>query len=168
LVKSIAVKISVMKNTIDDGHTTTSLDAHELDRFLIAQQLHYATALQEINKGRKQTHWMWYIFPQIQGLGFSATAKYYEIKDISQASAYLDHPVLGHRLIAVSQSLLKHKESTARDIFGSPDDLKLCSCMTLFASIPIAPTLFQQVIDEFFSGIKDLKTLRVLELQSYG
>ncbi|KQM69671.1 calpastatin [Pedobacter sp. Leaf216] len=144
-----------------------NLDEQELERFISAQERDYARALDEITSGRKQSHWMWYIFPQIQGLGFSDTAKYYAIRDLQQASDYLAHPILGKRLIAISEKLLSHKDLSAHRIFGSPDDVKLCSCMSLFASVPGAPPIFNQIIDQFFSGEKDLKTKRILELQSY-
>jgi len=151
-----------MENTFDiEGYP-------ELEKFIAAQELDYATALNEISNGRKQSHWMWYIFPQIQGLGFSDTAKHYAIRDLKQAADYLVHPVLGTRLIEISKRLLTHTELSAKEIFGSPDDLKLRSCMSLFAAVRNAPSVFQQVLDQFFSGEKDLKTLRILELQAYG
>jgi len=156
-----------MKNTTHQMQSLKNLDEQELERFISAQERDYARALDEITSGRKQSHWMWYIFPQIQGLGFSDTAKYYAIRDLKQASDYLAHPILGKRLIEISEKLLNHKGLSAHRIFGSPDDLKLCSCMSLFASVPGAPPIFNQVIDQFFSGEKDLKTKRILELQSY-
>jgi len=135
---------------------------HSLNRFTDAQRSAYATALSEIRNGRKRSHWMWFIFPQIQGLGFSEAARYYGIKDINEAKAYLNHPVLGGRLIEISNELLKLESHNASEIFGSPDDLKLRSCMTLFASVPGADPVFHSVLDKFFGGIKDIKTLQIL------
>jgi len=139
-------------------------EGKELEKFVAAQQHNYATALDEISSGRKQSHWMWYIFPQLDGLGFSEMAKRYGIRDLKQASAYLKHPLLGSRLTEISEALLTHEERSAHEIFGSPDDLKLRSSMSLFASVPSAPLVFQQVLDKFFSGHKDIKTLRILGL----
>ncbi|MEJ2881002.1 DUF1810 domain-containing protein [Pedobacter sp. GR22-6] len=120
----------------------------------------------EISYGKKQTHWMWYIFPQIQGLGFSESAKYYAVRDIREAAAYLAHPILGARLETIARELLKHKDKTAQQIFGSPDDLKLRSSMTLFAALPAADPVFSQVIDQFFKGESDLKTQHILGMQA--
>lgn len=109
---------------------------------------------------------MWYIFPQIQGLGFSESAKYYAVRDIREAAAYLAHPILGARLETIARELLKHKDKTAQQIFGSPDDLKLRSSMTLFAALPAADPVFSQVIDQFFKGESDLKTQHILGMQA--
>ncbi|OUJ74008.1 DUF1810 domain-containing protein [Hymenobacter crusticola] len=131
-------------------------------RFLDAQQTDYQTALSEIKNGRKRSHWMWYIFPQIQGLGFSETSKYYAIKGAAEAEQYLAHPVLGSRLVEISSELLKQPGNDAYRIFGSPDDMKLKSSMTLFAALPSTNPVFQQVLDKFYGGAKDDKTLRLL------
>jgi len=133
-----------------------------LSRFLDAQKSDYQTALAEIQNGRKRSHWMWYIFPQIQGLGFSETSKFYAIQDAAEAEAYLAHPVLGSRLLEISNALLKLSSSNATSIFGSPDDLKLKSSMTLFASLPNADPVFRAVLEKFFNGAKDNKTLQML------
>lgn len=133
-----------------------------LNRFTEAQQLDYATALAEIKQGRKRSHWMWYIFPQIQGLGFSSTSRYYGIKNRQEAEAYLRHPVLGARLREISAELLKLPQSDASRIFGYPDDLKLKSSMTLFASVPQADPVFEQVLAKYFNGEKDGQTLKLL------
>ncbi|MGI8635585.1 MAG: DUF1810 domain-containing protein [Segetibacter sp.] len=135
---------------------------NNLTRFIKAQESDYEIALSEIKSGRKQSHWMWYIFPQIQGLGFSETSKYYAIKDISEAEEFLKHPVLGKRLIEICNELLKLPSNDANRIFGSPDDLKLKSSMTLFGSLETNP-VFQQVLDKFFNGTKDNKTLNIIE-----
>jgi len=136
-----------------------------MKRFLDAQQSSFETALSEIKRGRKQTHWMWYIFPQIQGLGFSETSKFYAIKDLSEAREYLQHPVLGARLIQISHALLEGEEKNANKIFGTPDDLKLKSSMTLFASLENTDPVFQEVLNKFFQGKKDEKTIGVINSQ---
>ena len=133
-----------------------------LQRFIDTQKNDYAIALNEIKNGRKQSHWMWYIFPQIEGLGYSSTSKYYAIKNIDEAKAYLNHAVLGKRLIEISNELINLKSSNAKNIFGSPDDMKLKSCMTLFAAIPGADIVFESVLKKFFNGSKDTKTLQII------
>lgn len=145
-----------------------TLNIHGLDRFVSAQERDYETALTEISYGKKQTHWMWYIFPQIQGLGFSDTAKYYSIKDLKEATQYYFHPQLGPRLIKVTKELLNHTGKTAYEIFGSPDELKLHSSMTLFASVSHADPVFQHAISQFFNGEHDKKTQQILGFQAYG
>lgn len=141
-------------------------DVHGLDRFVLAQERDYEIALTEISYGKKRTHWMWYIFPQIQGLGFSESTKYYGIKDLKEATEYYAHPVLGPRLIKIAKALLNHTDRTAAEIFDSPDDLKLRSSMTLFAAVPHADGVFQKVIDQFFDGERHQKTQRILGLQA--
>ena len=131
-------------------------------RFLDAQANDYPTALAEIKAGRKRSHWIWYIFPQLQGLGFSETARYYGIKDAAEAAAYLKHPVLGSRLVEISRVLLGLPGSDANRIMGSPDDLKLKSSMTLFGAVPGAEPVFGAVLDTFFAGARDAKTLQLL------
>lgn len=134
-----------------------------LNRYLDAQRNDYETAFREIKDGRKRSHWMWYIFPQIAGLGFSSTSNFYGIKDIEEALAYINHPVLSQRLLAISELLLTLPADNATSIFGSPDDVKLKSCMTLFASLPDSQPVFQQVLDKYFSGNKDEKTTALLK-----
>ena len=133
-----------------------------LQRFLDAQKTDYAQALAEIKNGRKRSHWMWYIFPQIQGLGFSSISQHYAIKNRQEAQEYLAHPVLGSRLVEISQALLGLASSNATSIMGNPDDLKLRSSMTLFGAVPGASPVFQQVLDKFFGGAEDNKTLQLL------
>jgi uncharacterized protein (DUF1810 family) len=133
-----------------------------LIRFTEAQQRDYVTALDEIKNGRKRSHWMWYIFPQIQGLGYSQTSKYYAIKDINEAAEFINHPILGPRLIAICNELFKLESTNANAIFGSPDDLKLKSSMTLFTSLPNNNPVFQYVLEKFFNGDKDIQTLRII------
>jgi uncharacterized protein (DUF1810 family) len=135
-----------------------------LERFIDAQERSYQIALSEIKNGRKQSHWMWYIFPQVQGLGFSETSKFYAIKNIDEAKEFLLHPVLGNRLVNLCNELLKLESDNANSIFGSPDDLKLKSSMTLFSSLNINP-VFQMVLDKFFNGTGDNKTLELIGKQ---
>ncbi|GAB2873208.1 DUF1810 domain-containing protein [Hymenobacter ruber] len=134
---------------------------NNLQRFIAAQSSSYQTALSEIKNGRKRSHWMWFIFPQIQGLGLSETARFYAVADAQEAKDYLAHPVLGARLLEICQALLGLKSSDAYDIFGSPDDLKLRSSMTLFAAVGRSP-VFRQVLEKFYGGAQDDKTLRIL------
>jgi len=138
------------------------MNDYNLQRFIDAQKTGYQIALSEIKNGKKQSHWMWYIFPQIQGLGFSSTSKYYAIKNIDEATAYLNNSVLGKRLLEISNALLQLATNDVHKIFGSPDDLKLRSSMTLFASIDKTDPVFQNVLDKFFNGNKDDKTLQLI------
>lgn len=137
---------------------------NSLERFIEAQERDYTIALSEIKNGRKRSHWMWYIFPQIEGLGYSAMSKYYSIKNLDEAAGYLQHPVLSKRLLETSNELLKLNETNAGKIFGSPDDMKLKSSMTLFASVPDADIVFQSVLDKFFDSAKDEVTLKKLNV----
>jgi uncharacterized protein (DUF1810 family) len=139
------------------------MNQQDLSRFLTAQERDYETALAEIKGGRKRSHWMWYIFPQIAGLGFSETSKFYSLNSQAEAEAYLNHPVLGKRLIEISTELLELQDDHAVRIFGSPDDLKLKSSMTLFAALPDTDPVFGKVLSKFFNGIKDLDTIRLLK-----
>ncbi len=134
----------------------------DLKRFTDAQEKSYATALAEIKNSRKQSHWMWYIFPQIAGLGFSETSKFYAIKDKTEAENYLAHPTLGKRLVEISEVLLEIEGKTAHQIFGSPDDMKLKSSMTLFGALDNTNSVFQNVLDKYFGGAKDERTLRLI------
>jgi uncharacterized protein (DUF1810 family) len=133
-----------------------------LQRFLDAQATDYPTAYAEIKAGRKRSHWRWYVFPQLRGLGFSETARYYGIVDAAEAEAYLKHPVLGSRLVEISQALLALPGSDANRILGSPDDMKLHSCMTLFGALPNTESVFQAVLNKFFGGEPDSKTVQLL------
>lgn len=133
-----------------------------LNRFLAAQESDYTIALQEIKAGKKRSHWMWYIFPQLKGLGRSETATYYAIQSLTEAQAYLEHPILGARLIAVCDELLQLKTADANAIFGHPDDLKLKSSMTLFDAVNPKETVFDQVLAKFFNNEPDQLTLDLL------
>ena len=135
--------------------------ASDLSRFLKAQEYDYAQALREIRAGRKRSHWMWYIFPQIQGLGFSSTAQYYAIKDLNEAKDYLAHPVLGARLKEISEALLELDGLSAHEIFGYPDDLKLRSCMTLFRMADLNCEIFEQVLEKYYDGEPDRRTVEL-------
>lgn len=135
---------------------------NDLKRFTEAQETDYAAALAEIKNGRKQSHWMWYIFPQITGLGYSSTAKFYAVRDRREAEDYLAHPVLGGRLVEISNALLAVEGKTANQIFGSPDDVKLKSSMTLFGALEKTDPVFQKVLDKFFDGAPDARTLELL------
>ena len=130
-----------------------------LERFLDAQENDYARALEEIKKGRKTGHWMWYIFPQVAGLGWSETSRYYAIANLCEAAAYVHHPVLGRRLIEVAEALLALNHLTAFQILGSPDDLKLKSSMTLFSAVRGANPVFREVLIRYFDGEEDQRTL---------
>ena len=135
-----------------------------LDRFLDAQRGDYAAALAEVRRGRKTSHWMWYIFPQIAGLGQSSTARYYSIRDLEEAREYYAHPVLGQRLREISGALLDLRGSDPVAVFGGIDSMKLKSSMTLFAVAAPDDPLFQQVLDKYYGGEQDVLTLRILGL----
>jgi uncharacterized protein (DUF1810 family) len=135
-----------------------------LDRFVTAQDGVYEKARSEIAAGSKRSHWMWFVFPQIAGLGMSATAQRYAIQDLAEARAYLAHPVLGPRLLECAE-ILKNATKSATEIFGYPDDMKLCSSMTLFAAAAADPTPFEQVIAHL-CGSPDKRTLDILKAAS--
>jgi uncharacterized protein (DUF1810 family) len=139
-----------------------SPDPFDLDRFLSAQAGVYDRALAEIQRGRKDSHWMWFVFPQIDGLGFSATAKTYAIKSLDEAKAYLAHPVLGPRLVECAEAALGVEGRTAEDIFGPIDALKLRSSATLFAAVSPAGSVFHRLIEKYFRGEPDEKTRRLV------
>jgi uncharacterized protein (DUF1810 family) len=138
-------------------------DPFHLERFLRAQEDDYATALAELKAGRKRSHWIWYIFPQLDGLGFSAMAKQYAIQSLDEARAYLEHPVLGARLRECAEAVLGVEGRSISAILGSPDDLKLRSCATLFAEVAPAGSVFERVLDRYYGGRRDERTLQILE-----
>jgi uncharacterized protein (DUF1810 family) len=123
-----------------------------LDRFIAAQEQTYAQALSEIRAGRKRSHWMWFIFPQLKGLGASSNAHFYGIDDLAEATAYLQHPILGPRLIEISRALLALPGNNATAVMGGPDDMKLRSSMTLFSRVNGADAVFEEVLDKYFHG----------------
>ena len=136
--------------------------AYDLNRFLTAQERDYAQALAEIRAGRKRSHWIWYIFPQLRGLGYSYNADYYGIVDAEEARQYLAHPVLGARLREITTALLELPESDPLLVMGRPDDLKLCSSMTLFEYAAEQDSVFGKVLDKYYGGRRDAATLRML------
>lgn len=135
---------------------------YNLTRFILAQNDSYDKALAEIKNGKKRSHWMWFIFPQIAGLGKSDTARFYAIKSKKEAEAYLHNEVLRKRLLAISKELLTINGKSATDIFGYPDNLKLWSSMTLFSIIENTDPVFQLILDKFFDGMNDENTLTIL------
>lgn len=136
-----------------------------IERFVVAQENVYLRALNEIKNGKKQSHWMWFVFPQIRGLGFTDYNVYYGIKDLEEARHYLNDPVLGKRLIEISEAVLSQQGKTAIEIFGKPDDRKLKSCMTLFSQIENTDPIFQKVLEKYYLGLKDDKTIAILMSQ---
>jgi uncharacterized protein (DUF1810 family) len=150
------------------GDSRGSDDPYDLDRFLRAQEGDYDRALAEIRAGRKRTHWMWYIFPQLDGLAFSSTSKHYAIKSLAEARAYLEHPVLGPRLLECAEAAVGAEGRSATAIFGSPDDLKLRSCATLFACVSPPGSVFERLLEKFYGGERDDKTLRLLGVAPGG
>jgi uncharacterized protein (DUF1810 family) len=139
-------------------------DPFDLDRFVQAQEKVFDQALSELKAGSKRSHWMWFIFPQIDGLGFTTTSRYYAIKSLEEARAYLAHPLLGARLSACSEALLALAGRSAAEVFGYPDDMKLKSSATLFAWVAPAGSPFERLLEKYFSGDRDSKTLRLLGL----
>ena len=139
------------------GHSMT-----DLKRFLDAQEDTYSDALAELKAGKKRTHWMWFIFPQVAGLGNSPMAVRYAINSRVEAQDYLGHPLLGSRLRECAEALLSVQGKTANEIMGFPDDLKLKSSMTLFAALSNADPVFRQVLERYYQGEQDEKTLQIL------
>lgn len=131
-----------------------------LERFFSAQETDYAVALEEVRRGSKESHWMWYIFPQLRSLGQSNMSWFFGIEDLEEARAYLEHPVLGSRLREITQAALDLPGCNARAIFGSPDHMKLRSCMTLF-NLVSEDDLFQKVLDKFYGGQLDPRTMEL-------
>ena len=141
----------------------SSPDPHNLTRFLDAQAPIYSQALAELRAGHKRSHWMWFIFPQLAGLGHSSTAQFYAIESLDEARAYLAHPTLGPRLVECAQALLQHKGKSATQILGSPDDLKLRSSATLFAQLTPPDSVFAQLLKKYYNNQPDPKTLELLQ-----
>ena len=141
------------------------MEKYNLERFVSRQKETYDTAYKELSQGMKQSHWMWWIFPQIIGLGMTSISKEYSIKSIEEARAFLDHPYLGKNLKEICKVLLDTKSNDASYVMGYPDDLKLCSSMTLFIEADPEEKVFQQVLDKFFNGRKDSRTLDILKSQ---
>lgn len=137
-------------------------DPHDLKRFLTAQGPIYDTALAELRAGRKRSHWMWFVFPQLTGLGFSATSRYYAVMSREEARGYLEHPVLGPRLVECAEAVLDVEGRSVSEIFGYPDELKLKSSMTLFAEVAGRSSVFERVLQKYFGGERDPRTLELL------
>lgn len=137
-------------------------DPYSLSRFIEAQEPVYDTALGELERGRKQSHWMWFIFPQLAGLGHSPTASRFAISGLDEAHAYLAHPLLGDRLVQCTRTINAVRNRTAHEIFGSPDDMKLHSSMTLFRETANNPEPFRTAIERYFGGEADARTLELL------
>ncbi len=143
-------------------------DPHDLARFVAAQERSYDRALAEVTAGRKRSHWMWFIFPQFAGLGRSATSTRYAIRSRAEAEAYLQHPVLGPRLREITEVALGVEGRSAHDIFGSPDDLKLRSCATLFAEVSPPGSVFERLLGKYYAGEPDGRTLEFLGASEDG
>lgn len=149
--------INVDENVNDDN------DTFDLSRFIVAQKNVYDCVLTELRRGKKQTHWMWYIFPQIDGLGHSSISIRYSIKSIAEARSYLSHSILGARLLECAEMVLDIEKRSVSEIFGYPDDMKLRSSMTLFAFISDTDSVFDSVLEKFFYGHRDSRTIQILE-----
>jgi uncharacterized protein (DUF1810 family) len=145
-----------------DAVTSDPSDPYGLSRFVQAQETSYSQALSELQRGRKSSHWMWFIFPQHDGLGSSAMAKRYAIRSLEEAEAYLHHPVLGPRLLECAQAVLAVDGRSAFEVFGSPDDMKLRSSATLFACASPAGSVFERLLDKYFRGERDERTAQLL------
>ena len=139
-------------------------DKFNLNRFIDAQENMYQIALNEIKRGNKSSHWMWYIFPQYKGLGYSSTSQKYAITCIEEASMYYNHPILGRRLIEITNAFFKIENKSAYEILGDPDYLKMKSCMTLFKAIQTDSEIFSQVINKYYSGIECSRTISQIKL----
>jgi uncharacterized protein (DUF1810 family) len=138
-------------------------DLYDLQRFLTAQQAIHQQALREIRGGHKSSHWMWFVFPQLRGLGVSATSRRFGISGPDEARAYLAHPTLGPRLVEMAEAALDLDSSSAHDVFGYPDDMKLKSCATLFAVVSPPGSVFERLLAQYFDGERDTRTLALLE-----
>lgn len=145
--------------------TGNAQDPFDLTRFLAAHEGVYEQALAELRSGRKLTHWMWFVFPQVAGLGTSVMARKYAIASRAEAEAYLAHSVLGPRLVECAEALLSVTGRTAHEIMGSPDDMKLQSSMTLFAALTGPRSPFQGVLDRYYAGQRDERTTQFLKQQ---
>ena len=152
----------------DASDSRVASDPYDLNRFVQAQKAVYDEALLEVKRGRKSSHWMWTIFPQIDGLGSSECARRYSIKSIEEAAAYLVHPVLGPRLTECAEAALGVEGRSAHEIFGSPDDMKLRSCATLFVCVSPPGSVFHRILDKYFQGKHDRKTLGLLGIAPEG
>ena len=139
------------------------MDQYNLSRFIEAQETTYRGAMLELARGRKDSHWTWYIFPQIDGLGNSETTKIYSIKSLEEGRAYLEHPLLGQRLVESCEILLTLKDKSINEVMGFPDDLKLLSSMTLFETFSESNSVFTRIIEVYFDGERDEATLEIIK-----
>jgi uncharacterized protein (DUF1810 family) len=139
------------------------MDKYNLSRFLEAQMVTYEGAMLELARGSKKSHWIWYIFPQIEGLGRSDTAKLYSIKSLEEGRVYLEHPVLGPRLVEACEILLSLKEASMDEVMGFPDDLKLLSSMTLFEVVSDSNSIFTKMIEFYYEGRRDKASLDIIK-----
>jgi uncharacterized protein (DUF1810 family) len=137
-------------------------EAFDLERFVAAQESTYPAALAELRAGAKRTHWMWFIFPQIAGLGHSPTARFYALSGLGEARAYVGHPLLGRRILECTEAVNGVRGRTALEIFGRPDDLKFCSSMTLFEASAPDVGAFTRALDLYFDGVRDKRTIEIL------
>lgn len=158
----------IVKNNFENivdrgGRVKMPQDVYDLDRFIKVQERTYDTALEEVSQGMKRSHWMWWIFPQITGLGMTMTSQMYSIKSLEEAKAFFAHPYLGRNLREISYKLLTLASNDAYEVFGSPDDLKLRSSMTLFAEAVPDEEVFGKVLDKFYNGKKDERTIAILK-----
>jgi len=140
------------------------IDTYDLSRFLTAQAACLTDVERELRDGRKRTHWMWFVFPQLRGLGSSAMAQHYGIASLDEARAYLSHPILGPRLVAHTRLVLK-LGTPMHEVFGAPDDVKLRSCLTLFDALNTDEAAFREMLDKHFAGKRDERTLQLLDAQ---
>jgi uncharacterized protein (DUF1810 family) len=152
-----------MADMADSNVSGPTNEPQDLNRFVRAQEEDYGRVLSEIRDGRKRSHWMWYIFPQLEGLGSTSMSRRYAIKGRAEAIAYLNHPILGPRLVECVDAVLCVENRSALEIFGSPDDLKLRSCATLFASVSPGDSIFHRLIDKYFQGAPDRRTIQHLD-----
>jgi uncharacterized protein (DUF1810 family) len=157
--ENVRIEIESLNDMIDNR---SPADPFDLNRFVEAQEATFADALSELRAGRKQSHWMWYVFPQIAGLGRSSMAERYAIRSEEEAKAYLAHPVLGPRLVECAEAVMRVEGRTATEIMGSPDDMKLKSCATLFAYVSPERSVFRLILEKYYGGDPDNKTLVLL------
>jgi uncharacterized protein (DUF1810 family) len=161
IIRTAIARVPVLRRCGSLPMKATANESYDLDRFVEAQRDTYDEAIGEIRSGRKRSHWMWFVFPQIAGLGMSETSRRYAIRNRAEAEAYLAHPVLGPRLLESAEAVLALEGRSALDVFGSPDDMKLRSCATLFAAVS-AGSVFERVLDRYFGGEADARTLSLL------
>ncbi len=147
---------------IEEDKASDPNDPYDLNRFISAQEGVYDRVLAELRGGLKRSHWMWFIFPQIDGLGHSPTTRHYAVKSLEEGRHYLSHPILGTRLVESAEAVLAVQGKSASDIFGYPDDMKLQSSMTLFALVAGPHSVFERVLDKYFQGKRDARTLQIV------